>query len=113
MTKMTPEVAIEVLKSIIPKPQRGDSKSTTHLLITEALCFGISAIEKTKWIPCSERQPKEMGTYMTTIDYGEHGKFVGQRYYHGKFFGWDDECVIAWQPLIRSYTPESDKEGKE
>ena len=111
MTKMTPEEAIGALKSIIPKPQRGDSKSTTHLLITEALCFAIDTIEKTKWIPCSERQPREMGYYMTTVDYGEHGFTVGQRYYHGKFFGWEDECVIAWRPLSESYKPERDKEG--
>ena len=54
MTKMTPEEAVEVLKSIIPKPQRGDSKSTTHLLITEALCFAIDTIEQSceyvKWL---------------------------------------------------------------
>lgn len=110
MTKMTPEEATEVLKSIIPKPQRGDGKSTSHLLITEALCFGIAAIEKTKWIPCSERQPKETGAYMATVDYREHGSFVGQRYYHGKFLGWDDECVIAWRPLLPPYKPENEVE---
>ncbi len=51
------------------------------------------------WIPCSERLPKEMGTYMATIDYGEHGIVSGQRYYYGQNLGWMDDCVIAWMPL--------------
>ena len=55
------------------------------------------------WIPVSEKLPKETGTYMTTIDYGEYGLATGQRYYHGEVIGWNDECVIAWQPLPEPY----------
>lgn len=58
-----------------------------------------------RWIPVSERLPEEMGTYMTTIDYGKHGFAVGQRYYYGQKL-WEDDCVIAWMPL-----PEPYKEG--
>ena len=63
------------------------------------------------WIPVSERLPEEMGTYMTTIDYGEHGLVTGQRYYYGRGLKWNDECVIAWMPLPDPYKAESeDKE---
>jgi hypothetical protein len=67
--------------------------------------------EQTRWIPCSEKMPEEMGTYMTTIDYGEHGLVAGQRYYYGKGLKWNDECVIAWMPLPEPY--EAEMEGEE
>lgn len=56
-----------------------------------------------RWTPVSEKPPEETGTYMTTIDYGEYGLVTGQRYYHGGVIGWNDECVIAWQPLPEPY----------
>lgn len=61
-----------------------------------------------RWIPVSERLPEEMGTYMTTIDYGEHGLATGQRYYYGRGLKWNDECVIAWMPLPEPYKEESE-----
>ena len=51
------------------------------------------------WISVSERMPEEAGTYMTTVDYGKNGLATGQRYYHGKGLGWEDDCVTAWMPL--------------
>ena len=65
-----------------------------------------SAQPEQRWIPCSERLPEEMGTYMTTIDYGEHGLATGQRYYYGGGLKWNDECVIAWMPLPEPYREE-------
>lgn len=55
-----------------------------------------------EWIPCSERLPKEIGTYLVTLDYKEHGKSVTTIWYHGKQIGWDllvADVVIAWMPL--------------
>lgn len=71
--------------------------------------FGFEA-GKPKWIPVSEEPPKEMGTYMTTVNYGEHGLAVGQRYYYGEGLGWDDDCVIAWMPLPAPYEPKESEE---
>ena len=59
--------------------------------------------QELKWIPISERLPEEMGTYITTVDYGKHGLATGQRYYHGKGLGWEDDCVTAWMPLPAPY----------
>ena len=74
----------------------------------------IDALEqepKTKWIPVSERLPEETGTYITTLDYGEYGLAVGQRYYYGKGLGWaEEDCVIAWQPLPEPYEPQGSEE---
>ena len=72
----------------------------------EAFDMAIKALEQQseqRWIPCSEWLPEEMGTYMTTIDYGEHGLATGQRYYYGSGLQWNDECVIAWMPLPTPY----------
>lgn len=62
-----------------------------------------SAQTEPQWIPCSERLPEEIGTYMTTLNYGTFGLAVGQRFYHGGVLGWEDDCVIAWMPLPEPY----------
>ncbi len=42
---MTREEAIKILKGLRPQPQRGDGKSTTHLIVTEALNMAIEALK--------------------------------------------------------------------
>ena len=75
-------------------------RKATFIKIKELL----KALEQEpKWIPVSERVPKKVGTYMTTVDYGRYGLATGQRYYHGKRLGWEDECVVAWMPLPEPY----------
>ena len=84
---MTREEAIEILKHLIPIPRRGDSKSTSHLLQTNALAMAIKALEQEPktghWIydnfnwRCSEcnETPKTSG-YVGTADFmTEHFKF--------------------------------------
>lgn len=64
-----------------------------------------------KWIPVSERLPKEIGSYLVTIDYGNCGTATSMVWYHGKSFGWDfrvEGDVIAWQPLPIPYKAESE-----
>ena len=61
-----------------------------------------------RWIPVSE-EPKEQGSYITTIKYGDKYA-VGQRYYHGKYVGWEDSCVIAYMPLPEPYKEDSNGE---
>jgi len=66
------------------------------------MTYGDGELPNGGWIPCSERLPEEIGTYMTTVDYGRHGLATGQRFYHGAL-GWEDDCVIAWMPLPAPY----------
>ena len=65
---------------------------------------------KKEWIPVSERLPELPGIYMTTLDYGKHGLATGARYYHGKYFKWMNECVVAWIPLPEPYKAETEGE---
>ena len=83
------------------------SEATLEELIDEA-----PTVEaEPQWIPVSERLPKEMGLYLVTLEYKEHGKSVTTLWYHGKQIGWDfrvADVVIAWMPLPKPY--EGDKE---
>ena len=59
-----------------------------------------------EWIPCSERLPEEMGTYLVTLEYKEHGIGVTTLWFHGPSIGWDlrvADTVTAWMPLPEAY----------
>lgn len=60
-----------------------------------------------RWIPCSERLPKEKGTYLVTVkNFGvTFGRFTGQK--DNLHF---DSNVIAWQPLPAPYIIEESEE---
>ena len=56
------------------------------------------------WIPVTERLPEKWNTsYLATLDYGEYGMAVGQRFFFGDNIGWNDDAVIAWMPLPEPY----------
>lgn len=64
-----------------------------------------------KWIPCSERVPKEHGYYIVQTD-GSHGNVVDIAEF-GKYgnliWGWNKASrVIAWMPLPEPYREEGD-----
>ena len=78
---------------------------------------------KTRWIPCSERQPTEDGEYITTVEDGE-GMFVTSNDWRQdwkewgflSYYGESDEPtwrrvtnVVAWMPLPE---PHKNKEGQ-
>lgn len=63
-----------------------------------------NVITQDEWIPVSERLPKQANkSYLVTVDYG--GSFICscQRFFFGEDLGWDDDSVIAWQPLPEPY----------
>jgi hypothetical protein len=58
-----------------------------------------------RWIPVTERLPKETGTYLVTLEYKEHGTGITTLWFHGSL-GWDlrvADVVTAWMPLPGSY----------
>jgi hypothetical protein len=66
-----------------------------------------------KWIPVSESLPEDVGTYLVTLEYKEHGKGITTLWYHGKEIGWDvflsvAYVVVAWLPLPKPYKAESE-----
>lgn len=58
------------------------------------------------WIPVSERLPEQGNTsYLVTVDYGDI-TFSCQRFFYNAEIGWNDDSVIAWQPLPEPYCVE-------
>jgi hypothetical protein len=57
-----------------------------------------------EWIPVSERLPEQSNqSYLVTVDYGEGIICSCQRFFFNEDLGWNDDCVIAWQPLPEPY----------
>ena len=82
-----------------------------------ALDTVIEAVERTRWIPVSERLPKEDGFYLATCDgeiCGEDEPISGMaEFENGKWVDDEDDyqCVLAWMPLPKPYKAEgSDSE---
>lgn len=65
--------------------------------------------EPSKWVPCSERLPKENDNYFVTISFDIGGKEPVREVYKDFFSAssqkwlYHDEEVIAWMPLPESY----------
>lgn len=88
--------------------------------VNEACRMGMEALERTRWIPCSERLPEVKGWYLVYAPYYSGGSSSGLCNINGVMFAkwngkhWSIEvgyhkrpgCVTHWQPL-----PEPPKEG--
>ena len=68
------------------------------------------------WIPCSERLPSEEGKYLVTVKnlrgywILENNVFVCNYQFDDFIFqGWEDNEVIAWQPLPTPYRTEKEE----
>ena len=137
---MTREEAINMFKSLI----EGKSQLNACGIDSEygfrcgerffkALEIAIKVLEKTRWIPISERLPKEDGCYLVTaelvvgksiveissfaknlysVDEYEFSNKKGKSgwYNYDDDYGyWLNEEVIAWMPLPEPYTAESEE----
>lgn len=74
--------------------------------ISDAIANGIPYEERPhdKWIPVSERLPEEANkSYIVTVKYGDDIVCSCQRFFFGEGIGWNDDCVVAWQPLPEPY----------
>lgn len=74
--------------------------------------------EQTRWIPCSERLPKEHGYYIVqtdgshnaVIDIAEYGIFFRKPEYE-YVWEWNKASkILAWMPLPEPYKEEGDAE---
>ena len=71
-----------------------------------SLDMAIEALEKQRWIPCSERLPEENGYYLATIEIGL--KIVDVVYFNttSGFDFFMADMITAWMPLPEPYRKE-------
>lgn len=80
--------------------------------VNEACRMGMEALERMKWIPCSERLPEQEGTYIVVTNKVKPVVTTARFYdardlrdYKGNVFGHDDahfqanRYVTHWMPL--------------
>lgn len=118
---MTNREAIKLLKTILRTVCLGNQK------FIDAVKKAISALEKDKWIPVSERLPEEYGEYRITwkTSSDPDKRLIGDAEYEPGY-EWDDDHdrfkgewlledyikaypgveVIAWKPIGEPYTEE-------
>lgn len=115
---MTNIKASEVLKEI--KMYSEDLPHYSPDEVAEALEMGSRALEQTRWIPCSERMPKDYSSNLCTIrnhyTYDNHIEVYDHLVaYNPAEKEWLDEFsklafeVIAWMPIPEPYKAESEE----
>lgn len=75
--------------------------------VNEACRMGMEALERTRWIPCSERMPERPGDYQVCTRNEYYGtKNVTKRYFNGDCWSGRWTNITHWMPL-----PEPPEEG--
>lgn len=84
-----------------------DNAPTVAEIFKSGSAVAVRPIEERQqgeWIPVSERLPEQANqSYLVTVDYGDGLISSCQRFFFGEGIGWNDDCVIAWQPLPEPY----------
>ena len=83
----------------------------------EILNLAIKTLDQEqRWIPVSERLPKEDGRYLVTVQNLTGYEHLDNNVFECEFFntdwifkGWKDNKVIAWMPLPKEYKAESEE----
>ncbi len=89
--------------------------------VNEACRMGMEALERTRWIPCSERLPEDRQDVLCWYQYFRYGNYnrLWQTYgigfqYNGNWGGevsiGRDAKVLFWMPLPEP--PKEDKNGR-
>lgn len=95
--------AIKILKKVeVLDFEAGDLLEYHPDIVRGALNFAIKELENNRWIPVTERLPKEIGDYIVTKIDDENVKVIGLCYF--SFWGWTtNKEVTAWMPLPKPY----------
>jgi hypothetical protein len=68
--------------------------------VNEACRMGMEALERTRWIPCSERMPERPGDYQVCTKNEYYGtKNVAKRYFNGDCWSGRWTNITHWMPL--------------
>lgn len=68
--------------------------------VNEACRMGMEALERTRWIPCSERMPERHGDYQVCTKNEYYGtRNVAKRYFNGDCWSGRWTNITHWMPL--------------
>lgn len=99
---MTIDRAIEILNPAHREHYDGMDE------VNEACRMGMEALERTRWIPCSERLPERPGDYQVCTKNEYYGtRNVAKRYFNGDCWSGRWTNITHWMPL-----PEPPKEER-
>ena len=108
----TPEEAYKKLKWLISEYGLAYTQSTTAIIewlkaSVEESMVGEKSIKQSKWIPCSERLPKELETVLVCVRTREKNLIgVSYRSDYNYWNGLGRVDVTAWMPLPEPYVEE-------
>lgn len=91
---MTIDRAIEILNPAHREHYDGMDE------VNEACRMGMEALERMRWIPCSERMPERPGDYQVCTKNEYYGtRNVAKRYFNGDCWSGRWTNITHWMPL--------------
>ena len=107
MSKMTNKEALDLIQHKLNLAVDDPLIMTDKEYEVFSLCA--KALEKVpKWIPCSERLPKEGGLYLVSVKNEHDRRYSKTCWFHGDDNWFARQDVIAWMPLPEPYKAESE-----
>ena len=91
------------------------SKTISLLMNSQYYEQGVSDAEQKRWIPCSERLPKQNEYIEYYLIQDEYGDMYVARYTSDGWISIDSilqDNVVAWMPLPKRYEYEGDNNDK-
>lgn len=113
MTNEDIELAITYLKEMQETYIEGDEYERHPLPEYYAIETALEALENNKWVPTSERYPKEEDEYKKFLVQDEYGEMSVEKIYYTilvkdiptrhPYFSGRMRNIVAWKPLPASY----------
>lgn len=75
--------------------------------VNEACRMGMEALERTRWIPCSERRPEESGCYLVAVKRWYDGKTVTKAAIWNEvdWLSYEKRIMIEITPRVTHWMP--------
>lgn len=111
---MTLEKVIKYVEAVAEEQEK-EAKEWHKIQVSRQLAEWLKELkqlkEQTRWIPVSEKLPKEKGLYLVSVKNDHERRYSKTCWYEGRNNWFARQDVLAWQPLPQPYKAESDIRG--